>query len=40
MATLFLSPRHGASLGSGWQRQPPDMEGGCQYIELPVADSR
>jgi len=22
----FLSPRHGASPGSGWRRQPPDME--------------
>jgi hypothetical protein len=28
-----LSPRHGASSGSEWRRQPPDMEGSCEYIE-------
>jgi hypothetical protein len=28
-----LLPRHGASPGCGWRRQPPDMEGSCEYIE-------
>jgi hypothetical protein len=29
----IMSPRHGASSGCGWRRRPPDMEGGCEYIE-------
>jgi len=28
-----LSPQHGTSLGCGWRRWPPDIEGGCRYIE-------
>jgi predicted SAM-dependent methyltransferase len=28
-----LSPRHGASLGCGYRRRPPDMDGSCEYIE-------
>jgi len=24
----------------GWRRRPPDMEGGCEYIEDTVAVSR
>jgi len=28
-----LSSWHGASLGCGWRRQPPDMEGCCKYTE-------
>jgi hypothetical protein len=28
-----LSPRHGVSLGCGWRRCLPDMEGSCEYIE-------
>jgi len=31
MLSGFLSPRHGASLGSGWRRWPLDMEGSCEY---------
>jgi hypothetical protein len=32
MLSGSLSPRHGASSGSGWRRRPPDMEGSCEYI--------
>jgi len=35
-----LSPWHGATSGFGWRRQPPDMEGNCEYIQQAVADSR
>jgi hypothetical protein len=28
-----LSPRHDASLGCGWRKHPPGMEGSCEYIE-------
>jgi hypothetical protein len=35
-----LSTRNGASSVFGWRRQPPDMEGSCEYIEKTVADSR
>jgi hypothetical protein len=30
---VSLSPRTGASSGSGWRRQPLDMESSCEYIE-------
>jgi hypothetical protein len=35
-----LSPRHGASSGSGWRRRAPDVEGSCEYTEKAVVDSR
>jgi len=34
-----MSQWHGVSLGHGWRRQPPDMEGSCKYIEEAVVDS-
>jgi len=33
MLCRSLLPRHGASLGCGWKRRPPDVEGSCEYIE-------
>jgi hypothetical protein len=30
---------HGASLGCGWRRWPPDVEGNCVYIEQAVMNS-
>jgi len=30
---MGLSPQHEASLVCGWRRQPPDVEGRCEYIE-------
>jgi len=35
----LLSPRHGASSGCGW-RMLSDIDGGCEYTERSVADSR
>jgi len=29
----FLLLRHDASSGWGWKERPPDLEGGCEYIE-------
>jgi len=39
VTTQFHLSIYKESLGCGWRRWPPGMEGSCEYVEQAVGDS-